>query len=168
MITHARRHLDGYAHELADDDPTAVVTPPRWGYDAPPMIRFEKVTPRLPVNDVTRTIGFYTETLGFRLELVWPDNQPTFAIVERDGLAVQFYVPEHHPDMMPGPPIGDSIVNFDVTDVRALHEVLKGRVPIEWGPEVYWYGRREFAVRDPNGYLIIFTEETNDPPTCVE
>ena len=39
-------------------------------------------------------------------------------------------------------------------------------LPIEWGPEVYWYGRREFAIRDPSGYLIIFSEATTDPPTC--
>jgi hypothetical protein len=41
-------------------------------------------------------------------------------------------------------------------------------LPIEWDPEVYSYRRREFAVRDPNGYLLIFTETTNDPPTTDE
>jgi hypothetical protein len=39
---------------------------------------------------------------------------------------------------------------------------------VEWGPEVYRYARRELAVRDPNGYLVILSEETSDPPTCVE
>jgi hypothetical protein len=33
-------------------------------------------------------------------------------------------------------------------------------------PEVYHNGCREFAIRDPDGYLIIFTEETDDPPAC--
>jgi hypothetical protein len=33
---------------------------------------------------------------------------------------------------------------------------------------VYQYGRREFAIRDPNGYMIIFTEQTDDPPTCAD
>jgi hypothetical protein len=41
-------------------------------------------------------------------------------------------------------------------------------VPIEWGPEVYSYGRREFAVRDPDGYLVIFTEPTDEAPTTTE
>lgn len=35
-----------------------------------------------------------------------------------------------------------------------------------WGPEVYHYGRREFSIRDPNGYELIFSEPTDDPPTC--
>ena len=47
-----------------------------------------------------------------------------------------------------------------------MHRALSGHLPIEWGPEVYWYGRREFAVRDPDGYLLIFSERTSDPPTC--
>jgi hypothetical protein len=45
---------------------------------------------------------------------------------------------------------------------------VKDRVAIEWGPEVYDYGRREFALRDPDGYLVIFSEETDDPPTTAE
>jgi hypothetical protein len=36
------------------------------------------------------------------------------------------------------------------------------------GAEVYSYGRREFAIRAPDGYLLIFSEETTDPPTCSE
>jgi hypothetical protein len=43
-----------------------------------------------------------------------------------------------------------------------MHADLAGVVPIEWGPEVYFYGRREFAVRDPDGYLLIFTEPTDE------
>jgi hypothetical protein len=33
---------------------------------------------------------------------------------------------------------------------------------------VYSYGRREFAIRDPDRYVIIFTEPTDDPPTTSE
>jgi hypothetical protein len=51
------------------------------------------------------------------------------------------------------------------TTAIGLHELLKARVPIEWGPEVYAYGRPEFAIRDLGGYVIIFTEPTDDPPT---
>jgi len=45
---------------------------------------------------------------------------------------------------------------------------LKGRVTVEWGPEVYFYQRREFAFRDPDGHLIIISEETDDPVTAAE
>lgn len=86
-----------------------------------------------------------------------------FALLDREGVGVQFYVPED-----PAVRVGEATLSFDVTDADALYHSLAGRVPVEWGPEVYWYGRREFAVRDPNGYLLIFSEETSDPPTCEE
>ena len=62
--------------------------------------------------------------------------------------------------------VGDAELVFEVDDAQSLHEALRSDTPMEWGPEVYWYGRREFAVRDPNRYLVIFTEVTDDPPTC--
>jgi hypothetical protein len=48
----------------------------------------------------------------------------------------------------------------------AIHSALVDHAEIEWGPEVYWYGRREFAIRDPIGYLIIFSEAKTDAATC--
>ena len=56
----------------------------------------------------------------------------------------------------------------DVTGALLLHEGLKKKVTIEWGPEVYAYQRREFAFRDPDGHLIIISEETDDPVTAAE
>jgi hypothetical protein len=35
-------------------------------------------------------------------------------------------------------------------------------------PEIYSSGRREFAIRDPDRYLIIFTEPTDEPTTTRE
>jgi catechol 2,3-dioxygenase-like lactoylglutathione lyase family enzyme len=46
------------------------------------------VTPRVPVADLERTIAFYTRTLGFRVEVLWPEGRPTFCILQRDGVAV--------------------------------------------------------------------------------
>lgn len=48
----------------------------------------------------------------------------------------------------------------------ALYATIAGNVAIEWGPEAYSYGRREFAIKDPNGYLLVFSERTKDPPDC--
>jgi catechol 2,3-dioxygenase-like lactoylglutathione lyase family enzyme len=107
-------------------------------------------------------LEFYTGVLGFRVGNTWPDQAATFAILERDDVCVQFYVPE----TSPAETVGHGTLSFDVDDARAFHSALRGRVAIDWGPEVYWYGRREFAIRDPSGYLLIFSEETDETPTC--
>jgi len=128
------------------------------------MTVFQRVTPRLPVIDLRPSIEFYTTVLGFNLGLLWPENAPTFAILERDQASVQFCVAESRGEA----PIERATLCFEVDDARALHANLAGKVAVEWGPEVYWYGRREFAIRDPGGYLLIFSELSNDPPTCRE
>lgn len=128
------------------------------------MPTLSQVTPRLPVNDLRRTIVFYTEHLGFGVDVLWPDRRPTFVILCRDSTSLGFFeLAEHQPG-----PIGYAELYIEVTDAGKLHQSLMDRVPIEWGPEVYSYGRREFAVRDPDGYLVIFTEPTNEPPTTSE
>jgi catechol 2,3-dioxygenase-like lactoylglutathione lyase family enzyme len=129
------------------------------------VAQLQRITPRLPVADLQRTIAFYTQTLEFQVGVLWPEDEPTFCILDRDRVSVGFFVPDgEHRTGTPGG--GDLYI--DVQDVRALHSVLKDKTEIAWGPEVYTYGRREFAVKDPDGYWVIFTERTNDPPTCAE
>ena len=132
------------------------------------MIRFTSVWPRLAVQDLTRTIAFYRDVLGFDVGLLWPDeSSPTFTILGRDDVQLQFYVlaKDSPSGSNRGTVAGEGVINIETSDVRALHAALIDQVPVEWGPEVYIYGRREFAVRDPSGYLVIFTEESRDDPT---
>jgi hypothetical protein len=42
--------------------------------------------------------------------------------------------------------------------VGKLAEELSGRVPFAWGPEETEFGYREFAIRDPDGYTLVFAE----------
>lgn len=128
------------------------------------MTNFERVTPRLPVTDLRATVAFYRDRLGFHPDVVWPEEEPTFAILDRDGISVGFFAV----DEARGQSIGYAELYIEVSDAAALHAALIPEVEVEWGPEVYAYGRREFAIRDPDGYLIAFTEPTEDAPTTDE
>jgi catechol 2,3-dioxygenase-like lactoylglutathione lyase family enzyme len=109
-------------------------------------------------------MAFYTAHLGFEIDVAWPESHPTFTILRRDATSIGFFEPSEH---QPGP-IGYAELYVEVTEAAALHASLVPRLPIEWGPEIYAYGRREFAIRDPDRYLIIFTEPTGEPPTTSE
>lgn len=128
------------------------------------MTTFEHLTPRLPVTDLGRTMAFYRDRLGFRPSVLWPAQEPTFAILDRDGTSVGFFPI----DEARGQTMGYAELYIRVSDVEKLHAGLDDDVPIEWGPEVYSYGCREFGIRDPDGYLLIFTEPTDDPQTTDE
>lgn len=125
--------------------------------------KMRRVSPRLPVARLQRTMDFYTQVLGFRIRCLWPNEKPTFLMLDRDDVGLSFDEVGTTPTWQAASGGGFYV---EADDVRAMHEALRGRVPIEWGPEVYPYGCRQFAIRDPDGYVIIFTEETDDPPTC--
>ncbi len=48
---------------------------------------------------------------------------------------------------------------FYPDDVDALFDQIKDGVEVEFPPEDQPHGMREFAVHDPNGYLLIFGQE---------
>jgi catechol 2,3-dioxygenase-like lactoylglutathione lyase family enzyme len=123
------------------------------------------ISPRLHIADYTRAVAFYRDVLGFTVDAVFPEENPQFALLSRDGVGLQIGGPEAKKSP-PDPPT--VTLYLDVDDARALHEELKDKVSIEWGPDVFFYQRREFAFRDPDGHLIIVSEETDDAPTVSE
>ena len=128
------------------------------------MPTFAEVIPRLPVRNLQRTLGFYAGCLGFTPDVVWPEDNPTFAILRRDSTSLGFFEPSEHQTG----PIGYAELYIHVTDSLAVHESIRKKALIEWGPEIYSYGRREFAFRDPDGYLVIVTEPIEESPTTSE
>ena len=129
------------------------------------MSVFFALSPRLHVADFQRSLAFYRDVLGFDVETTFPDENPVFAMLSRDRVGIQIGGPAGKKD-----PSERSTVTlyFEVDDARAVHAALKDKVAVEWGPEVFFYQRREFAFRDPDGHLVIISEETDDPPTHVE
>ena len=109
------------------------------------------IEPRLPVADLARSRAFYAEVLGFHAPDLEPGEDPNFTIVRRDAVAVQLVKADaHHP-------AAPFTVWIRVDDAGAEHARLAGRARVEWGPEVYEYGCREFAILDPDGHRIIFS-----------
>ena len=125
------------------------------------MTTIKAIETRLAVSDVRASAAFYSEVLGLEVGVLWPEERPEFAILSRDGLRLQLGLSERSE-------IGSCTLCFDVSDAMSMHSRIKDKVAIEWGPEVYFYHRREFAFRDPDGHAIIVSEVTSDPVTCSE
>ena len=129
------------------------------------MPRFNSLEPRLHIADFAKSVAFYRDRLGFEVLSTFPEDTPSFALLSRDGVGLQIGGIDTAKRPANPPTV---TLYFDVSDARALYETLKDSVTIEWGPEVFFYHRREFALRDPDGHLIIMSEETDDPVTAVE
>ena len=122
-----------------------------------------KLTPNLVVADVSRSIAFYRDVLGFSLQTTVPDAAPyVFAIVQSGSVEIFLNAAEAAEAEYPafkGRPIGGTLTLFmQVDDARAAHEALKNRVELVMPLEKKWYGVTEFAFTDPDGYVITFAE----------
>jgi uncharacterized glyoxalase superfamily protein PhnB len=53
---------------------------------------------------------------------------------------------------------GGNTMFLEVEGVDALHERLESRVRVIMPLVTQWYGMREFAIQDPDGYVITFAE----------
>jgi catechol 2,3-dioxygenase-like lactoylglutathione lyase family enzyme len=115
------------------------------------MARFVKLTPMLQTKDIRATVAFYTGTLGFTLEGLWPAESPSWCMLSSGDARVMFMTNDHY-----GPPEMTGTLYIETDDVIAVHRSIEGNVPILWGPEVYPYGILEFAIKDVNGYTISF------------
>ena len=129
------------------------------------MSTIKAIEVRLDVEDVSRSAGFYAHALGFEIDTMWPDAAPQFAIRRRDGLRLQLGSSSSDTRVAQRAPC---TLWLDVAAIGELYVALQDKVRIEWGPEVYFYHRREFAFRDPDGHLVILSEVTDDSPTCEE
>jgi uncharacterized glyoxalase superfamily protein PhnB len=106
------------------------------------------LTPMLQTSDMERTIAWYGDMLGFRCVSRMGDG---WCRLEHDGVSLMFMRNDHL-----GAPHATATQYIYVDDVHALWATLKGRVTAEWGPEDMSYGMREFAIKDPDGYLLSF------------
>ena len=124
---------------------------------------FTKHTPNLVVSDFARSLAFYRDVLGFTPIVTVPDEAPfVFALMQRDALELflnDIGVARQEGGHL-GLDAGKSGVSlyFDVTGIHALLEAVKGKAPVVMPLERKFYGVTEFAITDPDGYLITFAE----------
>lgn len=121
------------------------------------------LTPNLLVADVARSLAFYRDVLGFKVETTVPDAAPfAFAILRSGDVRVFLNEAKGAADEYPvfaGRPIGGTLTLFiGVTNVQALHASIKDRVTVVMPIGRKWYGSTEFAIADPDGWVITFAQ----------
>ncbi|MEZ5305539.1 MAG: VOC family protein [Pyrinomonadaceae bacterium] len=116
----------------------------------------ERLVPSLLVCDMGQTLAFYRK-LGFEVTgCDGPETSSTWAEISRGRITFQFY--SEPPHGTPAAPVCSGTFYVITNGVDALALEFRDKVEFAWGPETMDYGMKEFAVRDPNGYLIAFSE----------
>jgi catechol 2,3-dioxygenase-like lactoylglutathione lyase family enzyme len=119
--------------------------------------------PYFPVADVAAAGGYYRAVLGFECEYAAGDP-PIFAVYSRSGAPIMFRHVDQPALICPNERQGGTWdVFFWVDDVMKLHAELAGAgATVVYPPVVQPYGMKEFAVRDPNGYVLGFGQTSQD------
>jgi catechol 2,3-dioxygenase-like lactoylglutathione lyase family enzyme len=132
------------------------------------MTTFKSVTPNLLVRDIDRSTRFYCDLLGFEVKQTVPDQNPfVFVWLERDGIPVFLNDPAAVEKDVEGSTTrafgGTATMYFVITDVDGFHARVAPRTKIVMPLTTQFYGMREFAIEDPDGHLLTFSERLAEP-----
>ncbi len=127
------------------------------------QIKATKITPNLIVSNVERSLAFYTDVLGFARGMTVPEQSPfVFASVTSDAVEIFFNdrstVAKESPQMAGLAFGGGNTMFIEVEGIDALHDRVAPKAAIVLPLVTQWYGMREFAITDPDGYVITFAQ----------
>src|SRR5262245_32396525 len=127
------------------------------------MPHFKKLTPNLIVSNVEQSLAFYEGVLGFTRAMNVPDASPFgFASVTSGPIEIFFNdrstVAKESPQFGGKALGGGNTMFIELDGVDAFHDAIKDRAKVVMPLATQWYGMREFAIEDPDGYVITFAE----------
>ena len=127
-------------------------------------MKFNKLTPNLVVRDVAGSIDFYKSVLGFQPAITVPEQAPyVFGSVINGAVEIFFNdqkaVAEDYPPLG-AKPIGGALTLF--IEVEGIEEILAkvkaSKAKVVMPLKTQFYGMREFAFEDPEGWIITIAE----------
>jgi uncharacterized glyoxalase superfamily protein PhnB len=106
-------------------------------------------------KDLRETIDFYTKTLGFELGGTEPDGDtPTFCQFHSGDAQIMFYSDVAGKDNIR--PACTGQIYLYPWDLDEAWAELKDRKEVVSDLREHPWGMRDFRIKDPNGYVLIF------------
>ena len=129
-------------------------------------MKFNKLIPELSVSNFEKSLNFYTEVLRFKIE--YKRDESGFAMISFQGNQIMINQINSHWDTGKLEyPFGRGI-NFEieVDEIQPILDNLKKHSYLIFvEPKENWYrknnqllGTKEFLIKDPDGYLLRFSE----------
>ena len=125
---------------------------------------YKTITPNIMVADVNATVKWYKDIFNFQLanQEGSLDEPLEWAVVKADDVQIFFQKEDSLIKELPilkGKKIGATLTLYiKVQDVQSLYNSVKEKVEIVRDMRETFYGAKEFAVKDLNGYILVFSE----------
>ncbi len=121
----------------------------------------KSAVPNLIVSDVARSQQFYRDVLEFETSQTVPPDKGPYVFVDMKRGGVELFLngrPSEGP-LAKGPLAGGMSLYIAVEGVDSLAQKIEsGGNKLAIALHNEFYGMREFAITDPDGYLLIFAE----------
>ena len=112
--------------------------------------KFTSLTPIFSVSDLSKSIEFFTETLGFQLDFIYGEPQ-FYAGLFKDSVEL------HLVSKNLRQPAGSGNLSILTNEVDDLHQkLIDAKVQIIVPLDDRDYGLRDFSCKDPDGNIIVF------------
>lgn len=137
------------------------VEPRSRGCDECKAIQLKTAAPTFLVADVGSTARWYAEALGFRIAGTVPAREPyVYASLQRDGVELMLLglAGYQKPDLTALRPDGIWDAYVRMRGVENFYSRVRDQAFIRMPLKKQPYGDWEFEVRDPNGYILVFSE----------
>jgi uncharacterized glyoxalase superfamily protein PhnB len=124
------------------------------------MPSLTSIAPCFAVADVGATMRWYQTKLGFWSD-PFPESEPhLFAILFLDHVEIMLQRVEAYekPDLYAQRSAGVWDAYIRTEGIKELYEAIKDEVTIVKPLRQQPYGAWEFEVKDPNGYVLVFSE----------
>ena len=133
-------------------------------------MKLTDVVPNLIVSDIDRSTAFYRDVLGFSVVATVPEQGPlVFAWLQRDDVSIFLNSAAgvaHDLPALAARPVGGTatlFVTLEADDtgsgIDTIFSTVSAAAPVVMPLKNQFYGMREFAIEDPDGYVLFFAQK---------
>ena len=123
------------------------------------------LSPNLMVKNVNKSIEFYCNILGFSLIQTVPENgEPDWGMIEKDGLFIMFQkeesIKQEYPELNSQNSGGALTFYIKISNIQEFYNEIRSHMNVSHEMHKTFYGADEFAITDPDGFILVFSGDT--------
>ena len=126
-------------------------------------MKIASFSPNLMVKNVNKSIEFYCNILGFSLIQTVPENgEPDWGMIEKDGLFIMFQkeesIKQEYPELNSQNSGGALTFYIKISNIKEFYDKVSIQTDISHEMHKTFYGADEFAITDPDGFILVFSD----------
>ena len=122
----------------------------------------KKAALEIMVDDIERSVDWYTRVLEFKENIRTPQINPVFVSLSNGNVDIMLYKRDEFVEEIPqfkDVKIGGSFALYiTIEDIQSLYDTVQNQAKVIQELHKTNYGSTEFSIEDPNGYVLMFTQ----------